>query len=124
MVGVGIAWASILSMPYAMLSGALPPERMGVYMGVFNFFIVIPEITAALTFQPLVKYVFNNNPLYVVMLGGVCLLVAAALTLLLVREAPDPAPTGAVIRGDQHEPLTTQGTAQPVPSTGLVDNKG
>jgi maltose/moltooligosaccharide transporter len=97
---------------------------MGVYMGVFNFFIVIPEITAALTFQPLVKYVFNNNPLYVVMLGGVCLLVAAALTLLLVKEAPEGAPTGAVIRGDQHEPLTTQGTAQPVPSTGLVDNKG
>jgi maltose/moltooligosaccharide transporter len=124
MVGVGIAWASILSMPYAILSGALPPERMGVYMGVFNFFIVIPEITAALTFQPLVKHVFNNNPLYVVMLGGVCLLVAAALTLLLVREAPEGAPTGAVIRGDQREPLTTQGTAQPVPSTGLVDGKG
>ena len=71
MLGVGIAWASILSMPYAILSGALPPARMGVYMGIFNFFIVIPEITASLTFQPLVKYVFHNNPLYVVMLGGV-----------------------------------------------------
>ena len=124
MVGVGVAWASILSMPYAMLSGALPPERMGVYMGVFNFFIVIPEITAALTFQPIVKHVFNNNPLYVVMLGGVCLLLAAALTLLLVKEAPDRAPLGAVLRGDEHEPLTTQLTAQPVPSTGLVDDKG
>ncbi|HEV7890359.1 MAG TPA: MFS transporter, partial [Pyrinomonadaceae bacterium] len=121
MVGVGIAWASILSMPYAMLSTALPPARMGVYMGVFNFFIVIPEITAALTFQPLVKYAFNNNPLYVVMLGGVCLLVAAALTVLLVRETDERVPVGAVLRGDGHEPLTTQGTAQPVPSTGLVD---
>jgi len=81
MVGVGIAWASILSMPYAILSGALPANRMGVYMGIFNFFIVIPEIIASLTFQPLVKYVFHNNPLYVVMLGGACMLVAALLTL-------------------------------------------
>ncbi|MBL8150706.1 MAG: MFS transporter [Blastocatellia bacterium] len=77
MVGVGIAWASILSMPYAILSGSLPPEKMGIYMGIFNFFIVIPEIIASLTFQPLVKYAFGNNPLYVVMLGGVCMLVAA-----------------------------------------------
>ncbi|MET0625668.1 MAG: MFS transporter [Pyrinomonadaceae bacterium] len=120
MVGVGIAWASILSMPYAILSGALPPERMGVYMGVFNFFIVLPEIAAALTFQPLVKHVFGNNPLYVVMLGGVCLLVAAALTVLVVREAGESAP-GAALKGDEHEPLTTPLVAQPVPSTGLVD---
>lgn len=81
MVGIGIAWASILSMPYAILSSSLPPERMGVYMGVFNFFIVIPEIVASLTFQPLVKHVFQNNPLYVVMLGGVSLLIAAALVM-------------------------------------------
>ena len=120
MVGVGIAWASILSMPYAILSGALPPARMGVYMGVFNFFIVIPEITAALTFQPLVKHVFNNNPLYVVMLGGVCLLIAAAL-VAIVRDVADQIPVGSVIHGDEREPLLTQGTAQPVPSTGLVD---
>ncbi len=79
MVGVGIAWASILSMPYAILSGSLPPARMGVYMGVFNFFIVIPEIIASLTFQPLVKHVFHNNALYVVMLGGASMLVAALL---------------------------------------------
>ncbi|WP_210420083.1 MFS transporter [Aquisphaera giovannonii] len=80
MVGVGIAWASILSMPYAMLAGALPPERVGVYMGVFNFFIVIPEIIASLSFQPLVKHLFGNDPLAVVLLGGSSLLVAAALT--------------------------------------------
>jgi maltose/moltooligosaccharide transporter len=122
MVGVGIAWASILSMPYAILAGALPPERMGVYMGVFNFFIVIPEIAAALTFQPLVKYVFNNNPLYVVMLGGVCLLAAAALTVVLVNDVAEGVPLGAVLKGDRHEPLMTQGTAQPVPSTGLIDD--
>lgn len=79
MIGVGIAWASILAMPYAILSAAIPPERTGVYMGVFNFFIVIPEILASVSFQPLVKYVFNNNPLYVVMLGGASLLVASLL---------------------------------------------
>ncbi|HEY9787811.1 MAG TPA: MFS transporter [Candidatus Obscuribacterales bacterium] len=79
MVGVGIAWASILSMPYAILSGCVPLERTGVYMGVFNFFIVIPEIIASLCFQPLVKYVFANNPLYVVMLGGVSMIIACLL---------------------------------------------
>ena len=81
MVGVGIAWASILSLPYAMLSGALPPARVGVYMGLFNFFIVLPEIVASLSFQPLVKHVFGNDPLYVVMLGGLCLLAAAGAAL-------------------------------------------
>ncbi len=82
MIGVGVAWASILSMPYAILAGAVPPERTGIYMGVFNFFIVIPEIVAALCFQPLVRHVFHNQPLYVVMMGGVSLLIAA---LLVVR---------------------------------------
>jgi maltose/moltooligosaccharide transporter len=122
MVGVGIAWASILSMPYAILSGALPPARMGVYMGVFNFFIVIPEIVASLTFQPLVKHVFNNNPLYVVMLGGVCLLVAAAL-VARVRDVADQSDAQSVISADRSEPLSLQESAQPVPSTGLVDEQ-
>ncbi len=82
MVGVGIAWASILAMPYAILSSALPPERMGVYMGIFNFFIVIPEIIAAVGFGPVIRLAFGtgnpNAPLYVVMIGGVSLLLAAA----------------------------------------------
>jgi maltose/moltooligosaccharide transporter len=121
MVGVGIAWASILSMPYAILSGALPPARMGVYMGIFNFFIVIPEIVASLTFQPLIKYVFNNNPLYVVMLGGACMLVAAAL-VTRVRDVGD-VPQQAVIAGDEHELFIPQGSVQPVPSTGLIDER-
>jgi maltose/moltooligosaccharide transporter len=121
MVGVGIAWASILSMPYAILSGALPPARMGVYMGIFNFFIVIPEIIASLTFQPLVRYLFNNNPLYVVMMGGASLLIAAAL-VTGVRDVADlNVPEDAVIRADAHEPLGLPESAQPVPSTGLVD---
>jgi maltose/moltooligosaccharide transporter len=78
MIGVGIAWASILAMPYAMLSGALPAERVGVYMGIFNFFIVIPEILASIALEPIVKRVFNNNPVNVVMLGGASMLIAAA----------------------------------------------
>lgn len=103
MVGVGIAWTSILAMPYAILSGALPPARMGVYMGVFNFFIVIPEIIASLTFQPLVKYVFQNNPLYVVMLGGVSLLVAALL-VMRVRDVGE-AEAAAAKSGKAHKPV-------------------
>lgn len=78
MVGVGFAWASILAMPYAMLSGALPAERMGVYMGIFNFFIVIPEILASIALEPIVKDLFGNNPVKVVMLGGASILIAAA----------------------------------------------
>ena len=75
----GVAWASILSMPYAILAGALPPERMGVYMGIFNFFIVLPEILAALTFGPLVKNYLGGNLVHALMAGGVFMLIAAAL---------------------------------------------
>lgn len=99
MIGVGIAWASILSMPYAILSGAVPAERTGVYMGVFNFFIVIPEIVAALCFEPLVHNVFHNNPLYVVMMGGASLLVAAAL---VARVEDNADPVAVPIAGGGH----------------------
>ena len=74
----GVAWASILSMPYAILSGALPPGRIGVYMGIFNFFIVLPEILAALFFGGLVKNYLHGNLVHAVMAGGVCLFLAAA----------------------------------------------
>src|SRR5207237_4556567 len=77
----GIAWASILSMPYAMLAGALPAQRVGVYMGIFNFFIVLPEILAALTFGPLVKNFLGGNLVYATMSGGVFMLIAALVTL-------------------------------------------
>jgi maltose/moltooligosaccharide transporter len=124
MIGVGIAWASILSMPYAILSTALPPNRMGVYMGVFNFFIVIPEIVAALGFGRLIRAVFGENnpnaPLYVVMLGGVCLLTAAAC-VALVSDVGEPVPEEEVIAADEQEPLLVQQSIQPVPSSGLVD---
>ena len=79
----GIAWASILSMPYALLAGVLPPARVGVYMGIFNFFIVLPEILAALTFGPLVKNFLGGDLVHAVMAGGIFMLIAAALTIFL-----------------------------------------
>jgi maltose/moltooligosaccharide transporter len=125
-VGVGIAWASILSMPYAILSGALSAARMGVYMGVFNFFIVIPEITQALTFGPLIRLFFGaDNPrssLYVVLIGGGFMLLAALL-VMRVDDVADDTRTETVIEADREEPLTVLESVQPVPSTGLVDKE-
>ncbi|MDA7877382.1 MFS transporter [Akkermansiaceae bacterium] len=87
MIGVGIAWASILSMPYAMLSTSIPPKRMGVYMGIFNFFIVIPEILAAVALEPIVHHIFGNDPVKVVQLGGASLAVAAVCCFFVGKEA-------------------------------------
>ena len=122
MVGVGIAWASILSMPYAILSGALPAARMGVYMGVFNFFIVIPEITQALTFGPLIRGIFGANnprsPLYVVIVGG-CFMIIAALLVMRVRDVGDNGPENGVLEADRNELFIVSESVQPAPSTGL-----
>jgi len=85
MTGVGIAWASILSMPYAMLASTLPPNKMGVYMGIFNFFIVLPEIIATLGFGWIMEHWLNNNRISAVMLGG-ALLGLAAILCLQIRE--------------------------------------
>lgn len=86
MAGVGIAWASILSMPYVILSTAVPPARMGVYMGVFNLFIVIPQIVESLIVSRIYNNVLGGDPRNVVVLGGISLLIAAA-TVLSVRDA-------------------------------------
>lgn len=83
MIGVGIAWASILSVPYAILSGSLPARKMGVYMGIFNFFIVIPQLTAASILGALVKGFFNGEAIYALLLGAVSLVVAAVATLFV-----------------------------------------
>jgi maltose/moltooligosaccharide transporter len=90
----GIAWASILSMPYAILAGSLPPHRMGVYMGIFNFFIVLPEIIAALTFGPIVKHFLHGNLVHAVMTGGVFMIVAALLCVTIVPTKQEPATLG------------------------------
>jgi maltose/moltooligosaccharide transporter len=80
MTGVGIAWASTLSMPYAILAGSLPQGKTGVYMGIFNFFIVIPEITASLGFGWVMGHLLNNNRIAAVVAGGIFFLLAAVLT--------------------------------------------
>jgi maltose/moltooligosaccharide transporter len=76
MVLVGVAWASILSMPYAMLSNAIPPSKMGFYMGVFNFFIVIPQILASLGLGVLMRHFLGENPMNAVLLGGASMILA------------------------------------------------
>lgn len=81
MVGVGVAWASILSLPYAMLSGSLPAAKMGYYMGVFNFFIVIPQIVAATILGFLVSEFFNGEPVYALVIGGAAMILSGLLTL-------------------------------------------
>ncbi|NUR23585.1 MFS transporter [Frateuria sp.] len=94
MVGVGFAWASILSLPYAMLSDNLPPAKMGVYMGIFNFFIVIPQLVAASVLGQLLKRFFHGQPIWALALGGVSLFVAGLCTLRVrgaVAAAPAPA---------------------------------
>ncbi len=86
MTGVGIAWASTLSMPYVVLSSSLPPEKTGVYMGIFNFFIVIPEILASLFFGWIMQHLFHNNRLLAVVAGGIFMILAA----ILMQRVLDP----------------------------------
>jgi maltose/moltooligosaccharide transporter len=85
MVGVGFAWASILSLPYAMLSDNLPAAKMGIYMGIFNFFIVIPQLMAASVLGVLLKLFFHHQPIWALGLGGASLLVAGLCTLRVPR---------------------------------------
>lgn len=79
MVFIGIAWASILAMPYAMLAGSITPKKMGVYMGIFNFFIVVPQIINGIIGGPLVKYAYNNEAIYAIVVSGVSFIIAGVL---------------------------------------------
>ena len=81
MIGIGISWASILSIPYALLSGSLPPEKMGYYMGVFNFFIVIPQIIAGTILGFMLNNFFNGQPIYILVAGGISMIIAGLLCL-------------------------------------------
>ena len=94
MVLVGIGWATILSMPYALLANAIPAARMGFYMGVFNFFIVLPQILAATVLGGVVKHFLGGRAMPVVMLGGASMLIAAIALQWVPRDAP-PRPTEA-----------------------------
>lgn len=77
MVGVGMAWASILAMPYAILAGSIPPYKMGIYMGVFNFFITLPQIVNGIIGGPIVKYLYGSHAIYSLVMAGVFLIIAA-----------------------------------------------
>jgi len=83
---VGIAWASILSMPYSMLAGCLPAHKIGIYMGIFNFFIVLPEIIASLFFGKIMEHVLHNDRLMAVRIGGVLLCLAAVVCAFIIKE--------------------------------------
>jgi maltose/moltooligosaccharide transporter len=89
MVGVGIAWGSILSMPYAMLAGNLPAHKMGIYMGIFNFFITIPQIVSGIINRPIVEHFFGNYAIYAIVMGGVFFLFAAAACFLVDKKVDE-----------------------------------
>ena len=102
MVGVGIAWASILSMPYAMVSSALPKENMGAYMGIFNLFIVIPQVFATLALGPVMQFLLADDPVRAVAAGGVCFGIAAVLTLFVVSYQAPKGGLGSIASSGGH----------------------
>ncbi|MCC6834579.1 MAG: MFS transporter [Cytophagales bacterium] len=89
MIGVGMAWASILAMPYAILAGSIPAHKMGIYMGVFNFFITLPQIINGVIGGPIVKYFYNSQAIYAIVMAGVFLIVAA-FCVRFVNDQDDP----------------------------------
>jgi maltose/moltooligosaccharide transporter len=86
-IGLGIAWASIVSLPYAILAGSVPPEKMGIYMGVFNIFIVVPQLLAATLLGFLVTNIFGGAPIYAMVIAAVSFVAGAAATLLVKEQA-------------------------------------
>ena len=86
MTCVGIAWTSILSMPYAMLSGVLPKDKVGIYMGILNFFIVLPEIIASLGYPWIMNHLLNNDMLAAVKSGGFLMILAALICYFFIKE--------------------------------------
>jgi len=85
MIGIGIAWASILAMPYAILAGSIPAGKMGVYMGIFNFFITLPQIVNGVIGGPAVRYIYGGQAIYAIVLAGI-FMICAAITVLYVKE--------------------------------------
>ncbi len=87
MACVGVAWGSILSMPYVILSSSIPAGKMGIYMGIFNFFITIPQIINGVVGGPMVKNVYNNQPVYAIVLAGIFMLCAAVSVIYVYDPA-------------------------------------
>ncbi len=86
MIGVGLAWASILAMPYVILSGSIPPGKLGIYMGIFNFFITLPQIINGICGGWIVKYLYDGQPIYAIVLAGFFMLCAAVSVLFVYDE--------------------------------------
>jgi maltose/moltooligosaccharide transporter len=84
MIAIGLAWASTLTMPYAILAGALPPAKMGFYMGVFNFFIVIPQLVASFVMGFVIKDIFHEQAIYALVIGGICMAIGGVMNLIVV----------------------------------------
>jgi maltose/moltooligosaccharide transporter len=84
MIAIGLAWASTLTMPYAILAGALPPAKMGFYMGVFNFFIVIPQLVASFVMGFVIKDLFHEQAIYALVVGGVCMVIGGIMNFIVV----------------------------------------
>ena len=97
MAFIGLAWASTLTMPYAILAGALPADKMGFYMGVFNFFIVIPQILAAAILGFFVKHSFNDESIYALLVGGISMIIAGFCNFIVKENHKE---TAKEITGD------------------------
>lgn len=93
MIGIGMAWASILAMPYAILAGSIPDGKMGVFMGIFNFFITIPQIVSAIVLGPIVSGLFDNHAIFALVMGGIMLLIAAISVRFVVEKQPSSTAT-------------------------------
>ncbi|HSX51639.1 MAG TPA: MFS transporter [Cellvibrio sp.] len=96
MIGIGIAWAAILAMPYAILAGSLPADKTGVYMGIFNFTIAAPQIVSGLVAGQILKHVFNNEAIYILLLAGMCM-VLGAISVYFVQDSGEEGK--AVVQG-------------------------
>lgn len=114
MIGLGIAWSSALIMPYAMLSSSIPPQRRGIYQGIFNFFIVLPEIAVSLGFGWIMQHVLHEDRLLAVVMGGVFLTIAAGLALLVKSNSPNDLTAEITAIETQDEVFSTVSPTTPV----------
>jgi maltose/moltooligosaccharide transporter len=90
MVGIGIAWAAILAMPYAILSGSLPAKRMGIYMGLFNLTVVIPQIISAVVGGLILKYFFHSNAIFILVFAGIFMLIGSLMVYFVKDSSSEP----------------------------------